>query len=69
MLMSCNCQCLIDVATRVTSGSKALIDHEYTSDIKSTNTAEVLVSDVSDHHGIYVIISENKTVNNKHKND
>ena len=32
MLISCNCQCLIDVSTRVCASSGTLVDHVYTND-------------------------------------
>ena len=35
ILLSCNCQCLIDVLTRVNSSSNTLIDHIYTDTKKS----------------------------------
>ena len=69
MLLSCNCQYLFYVATRVHSESKTLIDHSYTNDVKITNTAGVLASDLSDHFGMYITILGIKTVNNNYKCD
>ena len=66
MLLSCNCKCLINVATRITENSKSLLDHLYTNDKKSAITAEVLILDLSDHYGIYAIISDSKVRSQKH---
>ena len=53
--MSCNCQCLNDVATRVTSELKTVVDHAYTNNVRIANTAGVVVSDLSHHYGICII--------------
>ena len=66
MLLSCNCKCLINVATRITENSKSLLDHMYTNDKKSAITAGVLISDLSDHYRIYAIISDSKVRSQKY---
>ena len=66
MLLSCNCKCLINVATRITENSKSLLDHLYTNDKKSAITAGVLILDLSDHYGIYAIISDSKVRSQKY---
>ena len=67
MLLSCNCKCLINVATRIMENSRSLLDHEYTNDKKSEITAGVLISDLSDHYGLYAIISDSKNRSQSHK--
>ena len=57
MLLGCNCRCLIDVPTRVTETSKTLIDHVITNDKQRAVTTGVLISDLSDHYGVFAIIS------------
>ena len=57
MLFGCNCRCLIDVPTRVTETSKTLIDHVITNDKRRAVTTGVLISDLSDHYGVFAIIS------------
>ena len=63
MLLSCNCWCLIDVPTRVTETSKALNDHLITNDKQRTVAAGVLISDLSNHYGVFAIISYNNKQN------
>ena len=59
MLISCNCRCLIDVPTRFCASTSTLIDHIYTNDKMNPTASEVLTtSDLSDHYGIFTIISE-----------
>ena len=59
MLISCNCQCLIDVPTRFCACTSTLIDHIYTNDKMNPTASGVLTtSDLSDHYGIFTIISE-----------
>ena len=53
MLLSCICQCLIDVPTRVNSRSNTLIDHIYTNSKKKSLKSEVLSNiTISDHYSI-----------------
>ena len=59
MLFSCNCRCLIDVPTRVTETSKTSIDHVITNDKQRTVASGVLISNLSDHYGVFAIISYN----------
>jgi len=49
MLRSCNCTCLINVATRITATSKTSIDHIYTNANTSNVSAGVLVTNLIDH--------------------
>ena len=59
MLISCNCRCLIDVPTRSCASTSTLIDHIYTNDKMNPTASGVLTnSDLSDHYGIFTIISE-----------
>ena len=59
MLISCNCRCLIDVPTRFCASTSTLIDHIYTNDKMNPTASAVLTSsDLSDHYGIFTIISE-----------
>ena len=59
MLISCNCRCLIDVPTRFCASTSTLIDHIYTNDKMNPTASGVLTtSDLSDHYGIFTIISE-----------
>jgi len=65
MLISCNCQCLINIPTRVTATSSTLIDHIYTNEKKKSKYSGVLVnSDLSDHYAVFTIIP--KSI--KHRN-
>ena len=57
MLLGCNCRCLIDVPTRVTETSKTLIDYVITNDKQRAVTTGVLISDLSDHYGVFAILS------------
>ena len=59
MLLSCYCQCLIDVPTRVTKTSKTLIHHVITNDKQRTVTAGVSILDLSDHYEVLAILSYN----------
>ena len=63
MLLGCNCRCLIDVPTRVTETSKTLVDHVITNDKQRAITTGVLISDLSDHYGVFAIISYNDIKN------
>ena len=63
MLLSCNCRCLIDVPTRVTETSKTLIDHVITNNKQRAVTIGVFTSDLSDHYGVFAIISYNDIKN------
>ena len=69
MLISCNCRCLIDVPTRFCASTSTLIDRIYTNDKMNPTASGVLTtSDLSDHYGIFIIISEDtdkKTLQNK----
>ena len=57
MLISCNCRCLIDVPTRFCASTSTLIDH--TNDKMNPTASGVLTtSGLSDHYGIFRIISE-----------
>ena len=59
MLISCNCRCLIDVPIRFCASTSTLIDHIYTNDKMNPSASGVLTtSDLSDHYGIFTIISE-----------
>ena len=59
MLISCNCQCPINIPTRLCASTSTLIDHIYTNDKMNPTALEVLTtSDLSDHYGIFTIISE-----------
>ena len=59
ILISCNCQCLIDLPTRFCASTSTLIDRIYTNDNMNPTTSGVLtISDLSDHNGIFIIISE-----------
>ena len=59
MLISCICRCLIDVPTRFCASTSTLIDHIYTNDkMNSTASGVLTTSDLSDHYGIFTIISE-----------
>ena len=50
MLLSCNCQCSIDVPTRVNSSSNTLIDHIYTNSKKKSLKSGLLSNiGVGDH--------------------
>ena len=57
MLISCNCQFLINFPTRITASSQTLIDHIYTNDKKQSIYSRLL-SDayLSDHFGDFTII-------------
>ena len=50
--------------TRVTETSKTLIDHLITNDKQRTVAAGVLISDLSDHYGVFAMMSYN---NNRSK--
>ena len=65
MLLGSMCKCLIDIPTRVTSKSKALIDHIYTNDIKHRINSGILVSDISDHFPVFAISSKMKSPSNQ----
>ena len=59
MLINCNCRCLIDVPTRFCASRSTLIDHIYTNDKMNPTASRVqTTSDLSDHYGIFTIISE-----------
>ena len=59
MLISCNCWCLIDVPIRFCVSTSTLIDHIYTNDKMNPAASGLLTtSDLSDHCGIFTIISE-----------
>ena len=59
MLISCNSRCLIEVPTRFCASTSTLIDHIYTNDKMNPTASGVLTtSDLSDHYGIFTIISE-----------
>ena len=59
MLISCNCRCLIDVPTRFCTSTSTLDDHIYTNDKMNPTASGVLTtSDLSDHYGLFTIISE-----------
>ena len=61
MLVNCNCRCLINVPTRFCASSSALIDHIYTNDKMNPTASGVrTTSDLSDHNGIFTIISDDK---------
>ena len=63
MRLGCNCRCLIDVPTRVTETPKTLIDKVITNDKQRAVTTVVLISDLSDHYGVFAIISHNDIKN------
>ena len=57
MLISCNCQSLINLPTRITASSQALIDHIYTNVKKQFVYSGVLSdADLSDHFGVFALI-------------
>ena len=57
MQFSCNCQCLIDIPTRVNSNSNTLVDRIYTNSKKKSLKSGVLSNiDISDHYSIFTII-------------
>ena len=57
MLISCNCQCLINLPTRIIASSQTLIDHIYTNDKKQSIYSGVLSdANLSDHFGVFTII-------------
>ena len=59
MLISCNCWCVINVPTHVCTSSSILIDHICASDkVNSTASRVPTTTDLSDHYGIFTIISE-----------
>ena len=59
MLINCNCRCLIDVPTRFCASTSTSIDHIYTNDKMNLTASGVLTtSGLSDHYGIFTIISE-----------
>ena len=69
MLLSCNCQCLIDVPTRVNSSSNTLIDHICTNSIENSLMSGVIFNiDISDHYSIFTIIPICKNKSKKLEN-
>ena len=66
-LISSSCKCLINIPTRVNINSATLLDHAYTSLLKNILFSGVLVTDISDHHPIFSLISnaEKKLQNRK----
>ena len=54
-MMSSQCECAIDLSTRITDRSKTLIDHRYvnTSKDNQAQTGVAVISDLSDHYGSY----------------
>ena len=60
---------LIVKPTRLTSHSATLIDHIYTNKLRINSTSGIVISDVSDHFGIFSIIKyAADTHSNTHKN-
>ena len=51
---------LITKPTRLTSHSATLIDHIYTNKSDLTATSGIVVTDISDHFGIFAVIKHNK---------
>ena len=69
MLLSCNCQCLIKVPTRVNSSSNTLIDYIYTNSKKKSLKSGVLSNiDICDHYSIFTIIPICKNKSKKLEN-
>ena len=59
VLINCSYRSLIDEPTRVCASSSILIDHIHTNDKMNPAASEVLTTaDLSDHYGIFTIISE-----------
>ena len=59
MLAANNTHQLITKLTRVTDGSKSLLDHILTNDCKNPITPGVILNDLSDHFPIFCSISKN----------
>ena len=60
MLVSCNRICLSNKATTITPNPRTLIDHMQTKDKISQVTADIIISDLSDHYGLNAIIKNCK---------
>ena len=59
LLINCNCRCLIDVPTQFCASTSTLLHHIYANDKMNPTASRLLTtSDLSNHYGIFTIISE-----------
>ena len=54
-MISLPCKCAIDLPTRITNHSKTLIDHIYFNDFNKLTTSGIIISDINDHYGIFIL--------------
>jgi hypothetical protein len=57
---------LIIKPTRITSHSATIIDHIYTNKLNTLYTSGIIISDVSDHFGVFTVF-HNQPLNNSNK--
>ena len=64
-MVSSPCKCAIDLPNRITNHSKTLMDHIYFNDFNKQTTRGIIISDVSDHYGTFILTSKYKTHSKK----
>ena len=61
-LLANSVTCLINKPTRITSSTNTLIDHIHTNDLNLSLLHGINISDLGDHNGLFLIISEFKNI-------
>lgn len=68
LIQACGCVNMITAPTRITTESSTLLDLFITSYEKSDTKSGIVITDISDHLGIFLSINKNEATNKKRKN-
>ena len=60
-MISLPCKCAIDLPTRIKNHSKTSIDQVYFNNFKMQTTSGIIISDIFDHYGTFILTSKHKT--------
>ena len=64
-MTSLPCKCAIDLPTPITNQSKTSIDHIYFNDFNKQTASGLIISDISDLYGTFILTSKYKTHSKK----
>lgn len=67
LIQACGCVNMITAPTRITTESSTLLDLFITSYEKSDTKSGIVITDISDHLGIFLSINKNEATNKKQK--